>query len=227
MIAVEIANATVRRPGAHDLGAGSTAVASDSTHFGAYDQNIFTEWHSLRRSRRADLLARRAHEHGHPLAADQLLCVRGRRDDRGGDAARHHDGGRGQLRRLARPCRYLDTLPLVEGQVRPAGPSCATVPGCLCGYGSNATRMAPSGSTCWMSVVSRSITVSMTSGSVTTVRTTSTSLSTGAGLKKCIPTTWSGRLVCTASSVIDKLEVLDARMTSPRTIPSSSVNSRL
>ncbi|ATO83544.1 hypothetical protein ACWT_4129 [Actinoplanes sp. SE50] len=26
--------------------AGSTAVASDSTHFGAFDQNIFTEWHS-------------------------------------------------------------------------------------------------------------------------------------------------------------------------------------
>src|SRR5260370_768639 len=27
-------------------GEGSTAVASDSTHFGAFDQNIFTEWHS-------------------------------------------------------------------------------------------------------------------------------------------------------------------------------------
>jgi TnpA family transposase len=27
-------------------GDGSTAVASDSTHFGAFDQNIVTEWHS-------------------------------------------------------------------------------------------------------------------------------------------------------------------------------------
>ncbi len=27
-------------------GEGSTAVASDSTHFRSYDQNIFTEWHS-------------------------------------------------------------------------------------------------------------------------------------------------------------------------------------
>lgn len=42
-IAVEIAFAAR----AHTVwGAGSTAVASDSTHFGAFDQNIFTEWHS-------------------------------------------------------------------------------------------------------------------------------------------------------------------------------------
>ena len=27
-------------------GTGSTAVASDSMHFGSFDQNIFTEWHS-------------------------------------------------------------------------------------------------------------------------------------------------------------------------------------
>ena len=43
---MEIANATfaVR---AHELwGEGTTTVASDSTHFGAYDRNIFTEWHS-------------------------------------------------------------------------------------------------------------------------------------------------------------------------------------
>ena len=45
-MATEIANATfaVRRAGV--WGAGSSAVASDSTHFGAFDQNIFTEWHS-------------------------------------------------------------------------------------------------------------------------------------------------------------------------------------
>lgn len=45
-IAVEIANATFDSRDHAVWGAGSTAVASDSTHFGAFDQNIFTEWHS-------------------------------------------------------------------------------------------------------------------------------------------------------------------------------------
>lgn len=45
-IAVQIADATfaARNPGL--WGAGSTAVASDSTHIRALDQNILTEWHS-------------------------------------------------------------------------------------------------------------------------------------------------------------------------------------
>ncbi len=45
-IAIEIANATFAARAHTIWGAGSTAVASDSTHFGAFDQNIFTEWHS-------------------------------------------------------------------------------------------------------------------------------------------------------------------------------------
>ena len=45
-IAIQIANATFAARAAGIWGAGSTAVASDSTHFGAFDQNIFTEWHS-------------------------------------------------------------------------------------------------------------------------------------------------------------------------------------
>ena len=45
-VAVEIANATFAGRDQSVWGAGSTAVASDSTHFGAFDQNIFTEWHS-------------------------------------------------------------------------------------------------------------------------------------------------------------------------------------
>jgi TnpA family transposase len=45
-IATEIANATFAARAQTVWGAGSTAVASDSTHFGAFDQNIFTEWHS-------------------------------------------------------------------------------------------------------------------------------------------------------------------------------------
>jgi len=46
LMATEIANATfgVRRTSV--WGAGSSTVASDSTHFGAFDQNLFTEWHS-------------------------------------------------------------------------------------------------------------------------------------------------------------------------------------
>ena len=43
---MEIANATFAARAQTVWGAGSTVVASDSTHFGAFDQNIFTEWHS-------------------------------------------------------------------------------------------------------------------------------------------------------------------------------------
>jgi TnpA family transposase len=45
-IAIEIANATFTARQQTLWGEGSTAVASDSTHFGAFDQNIFTEWHA-------------------------------------------------------------------------------------------------------------------------------------------------------------------------------------
>ncbi|MDX6240057.1 MAG: hypothetical protein QOG10_4877 [Kribbellaceae bacterium] len=46
VIATEIANATFAARRQQVWGTGSSAVASDSTHFGAFDQNIFTEWHS-------------------------------------------------------------------------------------------------------------------------------------------------------------------------------------
>jgi len=45
-MAIDIANATFAARARSIWGAGSSAVASDSTHFGAFDQNIFTEWHS-------------------------------------------------------------------------------------------------------------------------------------------------------------------------------------
>jgi TnpA family transposase len=45
-LAIQIANATFGARQQAVWGAGSSAVASDSTHFGAWDQNIFTEWHS-------------------------------------------------------------------------------------------------------------------------------------------------------------------------------------
>jgi TnpA family transposase len=38
------------------VGEGSTAVASDSTHFRAWDQNIFTEWHSRYRNGKRGVL---------------------------------------------------------------------------------------------------------------------------------------------------------------------------
>ena len=49
-LAIQIANATFAVRDRAIWGAGSSAVASDSTHFGAWDQNIFTEWHSRYRS---------------------------------------------------------------------------------------------------------------------------------------------------------------------------------
>ncbi len=45
-IAVQIANATFAVRAQAVWGAGSTAVASDSTHVAAFDQNILTQWHS-------------------------------------------------------------------------------------------------------------------------------------------------------------------------------------
>jgi TnpA family transposase len=45
-VAIEIANATFAARRQAISGAGSSAVASDSTHFGAFDQNLFTEWRS-------------------------------------------------------------------------------------------------------------------------------------------------------------------------------------
>ena len=65
-------------------------------------------------------------------------------------------------------------------------------------------------------------TSSITAGSVTTLRTTSTSFITGAGLKKCIPTTLPGREVATEISVTDSEEVLVARMVSGGQTSSSS-----
>lgn len=45
-MAIEIANATFAVRDQTIWGEGSSAVASDSTHFSAFDQNIFTEWHA-------------------------------------------------------------------------------------------------------------------------------------------------------------------------------------
>ena len=51
-----IANATFAARHAWLWGQGTTAVACDSTHFAAFDQNIFTEWHSRYRRPRGVLI---------------------------------------------------------------------------------------------------------------------------------------------------------------------------
>jgi TnpA family transposase len=70
-IAIEIANATftARRPAI--WGESSTAIASDSTHFGAFDQNIFTEYHS--RYGRRGVLIYWSVEKGSVVIHSQLL----------------------------------------------------------------------------------------------------------------------------------------------------------
>jgi TnpA family transposase len=45
-VLVQLANATFAARQPHVWGESTTTVASDSTHFRAYDQNLFTEWHS-------------------------------------------------------------------------------------------------------------------------------------------------------------------------------------
>ena len=45
-VAIALANATFAGRDRTLWGEGSTAVASDSTHFRSWDQNLFTEWHS-------------------------------------------------------------------------------------------------------------------------------------------------------------------------------------
>ncbi|MFE6042623.1 Tn3 family transposase, partial [Streptomyces sp. NPDC056452] len=51
VVAIQIANATFATRSTELWRQGSTAVASDSTHVRAYDQNLFTEWHSRYRGR--------------------------------------------------------------------------------------------------------------------------------------------------------------------------------
>ena len=94
-VARAIANATVAARQSWLWGEGSIAVASDSTHFTAFDQNIFTEWHSrlpARQTGRADLLdGREQGRDGRALAIAVLLRLRSPPDGRGRHAARHTD----------------------------------------------------------------------------------------------------------------------------------------
>jgi len=71
-------------------GEATTACASDSKKFGAWDQNLMTEW-------RDGVLARGAALGVHLQPAQKLFEQRGGRHDRGRPAARYRDGRRQEL----------------------------------------------------------------------------------------------------------------------------------
>jgi hypothetical protein len=71
---VEIANATFAARSEAIWGQGTTTVASDSTHFKAWDCNIFTEWHSRYGGR--GVLVYWHIEKGSMAIHSQLLCRR-------------------------------------------------------------------------------------------------------------------------------------------------------
>lgn len=69
-----IANATFAARQSWLWGQGTTAVASDSTHFSAYDQNIFTEYHSrYKRAKRGVLIYWKVNTVGAMAIYSQLL----------------------------------------------------------------------------------------------------------------------------------------------------------
>jgi len=105
-MAVEIANATFAARHQAIWGTGSTAVASDSTHFGAFDQNIFTEWHA-RYGGRGVLIYWHVERKSMAIHSQLIGCSASEvaAMDRGCAAARQHDGGGGQLHRFSWPVR--------------------------------------------------------------------------------------------------------------------------
>jgi TnpA family transposase len=94
----------LRRPAGRAVGRGDDrGRVADSTQFSAFDQNIFTEWHSrYRRAKRGVLIYWTVDTVGSMAVHSQLFRLRGPRDDRGRDAARDGHGGRAELRRLPR-----------------------------------------------------------------------------------------------------------------------------
>ena len=101
-----VVNATLASRLSHVWGEGTTSCAADSKKFGAWDQNLMTEWpHSPWRPRGHDLLARGEKIRLYLLAAQALFRLRGRLHDRGRPAPLHRDEGRAAIRRQPRPER--------------------------------------------------------------------------------------------------------------------------
>ncbi len=100
-IAIEIANATFAARRTTIWGESSTAIASDSTHFGAFDQNIFTEYHS--RYGRRGVLIYWSVEKGSVVIHSQLLNCSASEVHAMVDGAIHHGT------EMAVEANYVDT----------------------------------------------------------------------------------------------------------------------
>lgn len=100
-IAIEIANATFGARRTAIWGESSTAIASDSTHFGAFDQNIFTEYHS--RYGRRGVLIYWSVEKGSVAIHSQLLNCSASEVHAMVDGAIHHGTD------MAVEANYVDT----------------------------------------------------------------------------------------------------------------------
>ena len=100
-IAIEIANATFAARRTTIWGESSTAIASDSTHFSAFDQNIFTEYHS--RYGRRGVLIYWSVEKGSVAIHSQLLNCSASEVHAMVDGAIHHGT------EMAVEANYVDT----------------------------------------------------------------------------------------------------------------------
>ncbi|MGX6607486.1 Tn3 family transposase [Micromonosporaceae bacterium Da 78-11] len=109
-LAVDIANATFAVRQRALWGGGSSAVASDSTHFGAWDQNLFTEWHSRYKTR--GVLIYWHVERKSMVVHSQLLTCTASEVAAMVDGAMHH-GTEMDVR-----SNYVDTHGLVGDRVR-------------------------------------------------------------------------------------------------------------
>ena len=93
LAAIQLADATFAARDPVIWGQSTTTVASDSTHFRAYDQNLFTEWHS-RYGGRGVLIYWHVEKKSMVVHSQLISCAasRGRGDGRGRHAPRHLDG---------------------------------------------------------------------------------------------------------------------------------------
>ena len=160
-IAVEIANATFAARAQSVWGAGSSAVASDSTHFGAFDQNIFTEWHS-RYGGRGVLIYWHVERKSMAIHSQLINCT-------ASEVAAMIEGAMRHGTTIEVEGNYVDSHGLVVTWT-PVVPAAPLGPGfdqlirdradrlwrCLCGYCSSVSMMAPTRSSCSMRTTYRS-----------------------------------------------------------------------
>jgi len=127
-----IANATFASRQAWLWGQGTTAVASDSTHFTAFDQNIFTEWHSrYKRGKRGVLIYWTVETSGSMAVHSQVLSC---------SASEVHTMVEGAMRHgtdMSIEQNYVDSHGVVVTWT-PLVPLALLVPGCDQLYGDRA-----------------------------------------------------------------------------------------